>query len=417
MVSVEEAREAILRTLRPQGVETVLFTEALGRVLAQDVRAVTPVPPFAQSAMDGFAVRAADTQQASPEHPVSLKILGTLGAGHLPAWTLSAGTAVRIMTGAPLPAGADAVIKREDTTFSAEAVTLFRPAHPQENIVPPGRDIPAGAELLRAGEVVTPAIIGLHAALGLTHLRVYRRPRVGILALGDELVPPEVQPAPGQIRVSNLYAIAASVTKYGGVAHNLGIAGDRLEAIYQALDGAGEVDLLITLGGSQRGDFDFVDDLLSGARGRMLFRDVAANYVRSMIFGFYGHIPLCGLPGGPIAAYVSFEAFVRGAIWKLGGRRVLEPPRLAATLTAPLPATRDRAHFQPVWLAARPEALVAIPLAVQKAADLPPQTLANGLIYRGPASPGCEPGAQVWVDMIEPPSPLSSAAVGGKRSG
>jgi molybdenum cofactor synthesis domain-containing protein len=231
---------------------------------------------------------------------------------------------------------------------------------------------------------------------------VYQQPLVGILALGDELVTPEVQPAPGQIRVSNLYAIAASVTKYGGLACNLGIVGDRLASIHQGLEHASDVDLLITLGGSQRGDFDFVDALLSGAPGRMLFRDIAANYVRSMLFGFYGRIPLCGLPGGPIAAYVSFEALVRRALWKLAGRRVLDPPRLEALLAAPLPATRERAHFQPVWVERRAEGMVAVPLAVQKVADLPPQTLANGLIYRRSASPACETGARVWVDMIEP---------------
>jgi molybdopterin molybdotransferase len=410
MVSVEAARAMILRALRPKGGETVAFTEALGRVLAVDVRAETAVPPFEQSAMDGFAVRAVDTQEARPDHPVSLRVLGTLGAGRLSPWTLSPGTAVRIMTGAPLPEGADAVIRREDTEFSAETVTLFQPARPRQYIIPPGRDIPPGAPLLRAGEVITPAMIGVLATLGITQVSVYQRPQIGVLALGDELVPPEMQPAPGQIRLSNLYAVAASVTKHGGVARNLGIVGDRLATLQQAIEAAGEVDLLITLGGSQRGDFDFVDDLLSGPQGRMHFRDIAANYVRSMIFGSYEQIPLCGLPGSPMAAYVTFEAFVRGAIWKLAGRRVLHPPHLEAVLTAALPATGERAHFQPVWVETSPEAFTAIPLSVQKAPELPPQTLANGLIYRRPASPECEAGGRVRVEPTEPSLPFPSSA-------
>jgi molybdopterin molybdotransferase len=404
MLGVEAARQRILQVLHPKGAEVLPFEAVLGRVLAQDVVADSPVPPFAQSAMDGFAVRAADTSLASPDHPITLTVLGTLGAGHLGAWTLGAGTAVRIMTGAPLPDGADAVVKREDTAFTAEAVTLFQPAHPHDHVIPPGRDIPAGTLVVRSGEVITPAVIGLLASLGVAQVRVYERPRVGVLALGDELIPPPAPLGPGQIRVSNLYAVAASVTKHGGVARNLGIARDQPDDIQRALAQADDVDLLITLGGSQRGDFDFVEDLLSGAQGRLLLRDIAANYVRSMLFGYYGQTPLCGLPGSPIAAYVAFEAFVRQAIWKLAGRRRLDPPRLEAFLTEPLPATRERAHFQPVWVEVRRDHVAAIPLAVAKAADLPPLTLANGLIYRGPESPRCAAGTRVWVQMIEPPA-------------
>jgi len=365
------------------------------------VIAETPVPPFAQSAMDGFAVRAADTLRASSEQPIRLQILGTVGAGHLAPWPLTAGAAVRIMTGAPLPDGANAVIKREDTQFTAELVTIFTRSHPDDHIIRKGRDIPQGTVLLRAGEAITSGVVGLLASLGKTQVCVHRRPHVGILALGDELVPPHVPPAAGQIRVSNLYAATASVRTYGGIPHNLGIAGDDLDAMQQALHQAGEVELFITLGGSQRGDFDFVDELLSGQRGAMVFRDTAANYVRSTIFGRFGQIPVCGLPGSPIASFVAFEAFVRPAIWKLAGRRILAPMRLQAAVTEPLPATQDRGHFQPVWVTVGSDGLAAIPLHVCKAPDLPPQTLANGLIYRASSSPACQTGERLWVDMVE----------------
>ena len=407
ILSVAEARRTILDTLRPLPAEVLPYTDTLARVLAQDAIAETPVPPFAQSAMDGFAVRAADTRLATPAAPITLEVLGTLGAGHLTSWTVAPGTAVRIMTGAPIPDGADAVIKREDTAFTAQAVTLANPARPHDHIVPAGRDIPIGTTVLRGGDVVTPWAIGIFASLGLTQIRVHQRPRVAILALGDELIPPHMPLAPGRIRVSNLYAVTAGVTQYGGLARNLGIAGDRLEAIEGALSRAGEVDLLVTLGGSQRGDFDLVDELLSGPRGQIIFRDIAANYVRSMIFGRFGPIPLCGLPGAPIASMVAFEAFVRAAIWRLAGRRRLAPLALTATLAGPLPPTGERTHFQPVWVESGSQGLVAIPMHAHKTPALPPITLANGLICRAPQSPACQRDEQVWVEMIE--SAMASA--------
>ncbi|MGH8071099.1 MAG: molybdopterin molybdotransferase MoeA [Candidatus Entotheonellia bacterium] len=408
MLTVDEAGKIILDALQPLPPEMISFADTLGRVLADDITADAPVPLFAQSAMDGFALRSTDTWPATSDHPMVLKVLGTLGAGHQASWTLSPGTAIRIMTGAPIPHGADAVVKREDTEFDATSVSIFHPVPPADYIIPSGRDIPKGVTLLRAGDVITSWGIGLCASLGKTHVSVYQRPRVGILALGDELSPPHVPLAPGHIRVSNLYAITAAVTKYGGFALNLGIAGDHLDTIEGALRRAGDVDLLLTLGGSQRGDFDLVDDLLSGARGHIIYRAIAANYVRSMIFGRFGRIPLCGLPGAPIASLVTFEVFVRAAIWKLAGRRSFEPVRLEATLQDSLPPTRGRTHFQPAWLEARPEGLIAIPLHVQKAPDLPPQTLANGLICRPPESPARQAGERVRVDVIEalvPPSP------------
>ena len=401
MLTVNEASQIILDGLQPLPVETMPFADTLGRVLADDLVADTPIPRFPQSAMDGFAVRSEDTLAATSERPMALKILGTLGAGHQTSWTLSPGTAVRIMTGAPIPHGADAVVKREDAEFDAEFLRILRPALSNDYIIPPGRDIPEGATLLRGGEVMTSWGIGICAALGKTHVSVYGRPRVGVLALGDELVPPHLPLAPGQIHVSNLYAIAAAVTKYGGLALNLGVAGDQLDAIEAALRRAGDVDLLLTLGGSQRGDFDLVDDLLSGAHGQMIFRGIAANYARSMMFGRFRGIPLCGLPGSPMTSFVAFEVFVRPAIWKLAGRRRLEPLRLEATLEGSLPPTEGQAHFQPVWVEARPEGMIAMPLHVQKAPNRPPQMLANGMICRPPASPVCHPGHRVWVDVIE----------------
>jgi molybdopterin molybdotransferase len=401
VLTVNEATQIIVDALQPRPAEIMPFSETLGRVLADDLVADAPVPRFPQSAMDGFAVRSEDTLAATSDRPTSLNILGTLGAGQQASWRLSPGTAVRIMTGAPIPQGADAVVKREDTEFDERSVRILRPVLPNDYIVPPGRDIPEGATLLRAGEVITAQGLGVCASLGKTHISVYQRPRVGILALGDELVPPHLPLAPGQIYVSNLYAITAAVHKYGGLGLNLGIAGDRLGAIEDTLRRAGEVDLLLTLGGSQRGDFDLVDDLLSGDRGQMIFRGIVANYARSMLFGRFGRIPLCGLPGSPTTSFVAFEVFVRPGIWKLAGRRRLEPMRLEAMLVESLPPTAGSTHFQPVWVEMRPEGLSAVPLDVRKASSRPMQSLANGLIRRPPESPSCQAGQRVWVEVIE----------------
>jgi molybdopterin molybdotransferase len=401
MLPVDAATQTILDALQPLPTEIMPFADTLGRVLADDLIADVSVPRFPQSAMDGFALRSTDTSAATLDRPVTLQILGTLGAGQQAAWALSPGTAVRIMTGAPIPPGADAVVKREDTEFDADSVRIFGPVPASDHIIPPGRDIPAGATLLRAGEVITAAGIGLCASLGRTHISVYQRPRVGLLALGDELVPPHLPLAPGQIYVSNLYALAAAVTKYGGLARNLGIAGDRLEVIEGTLQEAGAVDLLVTLGGSQRGDYDLVERLLSGRHGHLIFRGITANYARSMLFGRFGSTPLCGLPGSPMTSLVAFEVCVRPAIWKLAGRRRLEPMRLRATLAGSLPSTEARTHLQPVWVEARSEGWIAVPLGVQKTPGLPPQTLANGLIRRPPGSPICQAGQRLWVDIIE----------------
>jgi len=401
VLSVDEARATILGAVQPRGAETVPFARAAGRVLAEDLLAETPVPPFIQSAMDGFAVRAADTRDALTDHPIALRILGTVGAGHLAPWRLTAGTAVRIMTGAPIPEGADAVVRREDTEFDGDAVQIFRPASPREYVVFPGRDIPQGALLLRGGDVITAGAVGLLASLGRTQVPVFKRPRIGVLALGDELIPPEAPLQPGQIRVSNLYTIEASITRYGGEAITLGIASDRLEMIQAALERAQDADVLLTLGGSQRGDFDLVHEVLSAPRGELIFREIGVNYARSMIFGHFGRIPFFGLPGSPMTSFVAFEAFVRPALWKLAGRRILEWPRVEALLSQPLPAATARALFHPVWVEARTEGLIATPLRLEKAADLPPQALANGLIYCAAESPACPAGARVWVNLLE----------------
>ncbi|MGH8057960.1 MAG: molybdopterin molybdotransferase MoeA, partial [Candidatus Entotheonellia bacterium] len=311
----------------------------------------------------------------------------------------------------PIPEGADAVVRREDTEWDGDVVQIFRPAQPREYVVFPGRDIPQGALLLRRGDVITPGAVGLLASLGRTRVPVFERPRIGVLALGDELIPPETPLQPGQIRVSNLYTIAACITRYGGEAINLGIASDRLEMIQAALERAQDADVLLTLGGSQRGDFDLVHEVLSPPRGELIFREIAVNYARSMIFGHFGRIPFCGLPGSPMTSFVAFEAFVRPALWKLAGRRVLEWPRVEALLSEPLPAATVRALFHPVWVEARAEGLMATPLRLEKAADLPPQALANALIYCAPESPACPAGTRVWVNLLEPVG--TSQSMGG----
>ena len=260
----EQSLAAVIAAARPLGVEEVPFTEAVGRVLARDVLADRDDPPAPKSAMDGFAVRAADTARAAPGAPVQFTFHEVVGAGHLARGRVPPGAAMRVMTGALLPEGADAVVKQEETQPAGEGrFTLIHSHEAGENVVPPGARMQTGERLLAAGDVIGPQALGVAAGLGLARLPVHRRPRVALLALGDELIDVGQPLRPGAIYVSNLYALEALAARYGAVTRRLGIVGDDPQHMLALLapclePGAAACDVLITLGGSHKGDFDFV---------------------------------------------------------------------------------------------------------------------------------------------------------------
>ncbi len=334
----EESLAAVLAAARPLGVEEVPFTEAVGRVLARDVLADRDDPPGPKSAMDGFAVRAADTARACAAAPVPFTFKEVVGAGHLARGQVAPGAAVRIMTGALLPPGADAVVKQEETQPAGSGrFTLSLPHGAGENVVPTGARMQAGERLLTAGTVIDPQAVGVAAGLGLARLPVHRRPRVALLALGDELIEVGQPLRPGAIYVSNLYALEALAARYGAVTRRLGIVPDDPERMLALLapclqPGDAACDMLITLGGSHKGDFDFVHTVHERLGAQTQFDRTLVNLGASTRFSTRGAALLFGLPGTPGSSWGGFELLVRPALWKLTGRTRLEHPLLGANL-------------------------------------------------------------------------------------
>lgn len=344
MITVEEAYERIMEAFRPLEPERVPLWEGLGRVLAEDVYADVNIPPFANSAMDGYAVRAADTAGATRERPVWLRVKGTLAAGQAPAEAVEPGTAIRIMTGAPMPPGADAVVRFENTSegdkqarmgdgVAGGEVAVYVPVAVKENVREAGEDIRAGEKVLEAGTEMRPAELGVLASVGRVDFLAYRRPRVAVLATGDELVEPNEPLSPGKIRNSNAYTNAALVQKYGGIPIRLGIARDTVADLTAKLQQAVDlkVDLILTSAGVSVGEYDVVKDVLN-ALGQIDFWQVRMKPGKPLAFGHIQGIPLIGFPGNPVSSMVSFERFARPAILKMQGKRKLRKPVIGAIL-------------------------------------------------------------------------------------
>jgi molybdopterin molybdotransferase len=340
-LSVSEALALVLGRIKILPLEEVDLFDALGRILAHPVTARDSLPPFANSAMDGYALRAVDVSGAGAERPTRLKVVGDIAAGSSELPTVTSGTAARIMTGAPLPPGADAVIPVEDTDEPwrglaralPEFVSIHRSVGAGDYVRYPGEDIRAGDVVLEAGRALRPQEIGLLASLGESRVKVIRRPRVGILATGDELVDISLPLSPGKIRNSNGYAQAAQVLSLGGVPVMLGVAADTEADVRERLDAgvAAGVDLLISSAGVSVGAYDVVKAVLDRAGGVTFWR-VRMRPGKPLAFGTYQGIPILGVPGNPVSAMVSFEIFARPAILKLAGHTVLERPKLNVTV-------------------------------------------------------------------------------------
>jgi molybdopterin molybdotransferase len=330
-LTVDEALDRVLARIAPLEPTEVALLDALGAVLADDATADRDVPPFRNSAMDGYAVRGADVKQSG----VRLRVVGTVAAGSVPVRAVGAGEAMRIMTGAPMPDGADTVVRVEDTDNGAEAVTI-NAATPQGVAVrQAGEDLRRGQVVLAHGTVLRPAEIGVLASIGRTKVNVVRRPNVAVLSTGDELVDIADEPRPGQIRDSNRYSLAAAVRATGCAAFELGIARDTADDLRHALGNAAFGDLVVTSGGVSVGDHDHVKPVVN-AMGQMDFWSIALRPGRPLAFGELrtkrGAVPIFGLPGNPVSALLTFELFVRPALLKMAGRTKLRRPRVQARL-------------------------------------------------------------------------------------
>lgn len=354
-LTVREAAEALIADLEPLESETVALGAALGRVLARDVLSPLALPPWANASMDGYAVRAADVRGARSDAPVVLPVIATIAAGGLADSPLVPGTAMRIMTGAPVPAGADSVIRVEDTNRGDAEVLIADARDAGRNVRPMGEDLEAGDVAVAAGTVIGPAQLGVLASIGAVRLEVHRRPRVAVLATGDELVDvdefDEVL-AGRRIVSSNSYTLRASAQLAGADVVDLGRCGDSRQKLRERLEHArvAGYDLLLTSGGVSVGTFDFTREVLRELGADMRFWRVRIRPGGPLGFGLLGDTPWLGLPGNPVSAMVTFELFARPAIRRLRGERRVFPGPFIATLDEDVTISAPLTHFLRVTL-------------------------------------------------------------------
>ncbi len=354
ILSVEEAVERFLSHFKPLEQERVPILDALGRVLAEDVIAERDIPPLANTAMDGYALRSDDTAGASSSTPKRLRVVADLAAGYVLNRPVEPGTAVRIMTGAPIPPGADTVAPFEEVERDGDDVLVFKPYSHGKNVRAAGEDVGAGQVVLARGAVLRPPEIGMLASLGRAQVAVHRRPRVAILSTGDEVIDIADPWQPGKIRDANSYSNAAQVLKYGGIPIRLGIARDTVNDLTAKIHAGLEqgADLFLTSGGVSVGDFDVVKTVLA-AEGKITFWRVRMKPGKPLAFGTIRGVPLLGLPGNPVSAMVSFELFARPAILTMLGKTKLVKPTVDAFLLDEIRHKDDRRHYLRVTLERR----------------------------------------------------------------
>jgi molybdopterin molybdotransferase len=335
LLTVAQARERILERIAALDHEPVALTEARGRVLAEEVRSEREVPPFANSAMDGYAIQARDVAQASAGQPVQLRVLGEIRAGAAPPAAVRPQTALRIMTGAMIPEGSDAVVRVEDTAERDGTVEVRVPVAAGTSVRAAGSDLHRGDLLATAGRVVTPGLIGVLASAGRVAVQCIRRPRVLVLTTGDELREAGEALGPGQITNTNRYTLLAAVEEAGGIVVDAGVARDERGDLSERMAAAGDTDLIVTSGGVSMGAYDLVRGVLE-EREAVTFWQVALRPGKPLMFANVDGVPLIGLPGNPVSTLVTFELFVRPALLKLQGRSDLTRPRMTAITEEPL---------------------------------------------------------------------------------
>jgi len=402
MLSVEEALEQVLSYFHPLEPERVPIIEALGRVLAEDIYSEIDIPPRANSAMDGYAVLAADTTAAGPQTPKRLRIIGDLAAGYVTETEVTPGTAIRIMTGAPIPPGADTVVRFEDTERDGEWVNIFVAVPVGKNVRPAGEDVRRGELVLRRGTRIRPQEVGMLASVGHKEVMVIRRPRVAILATGDEVVEVDAPLEPGKIHNSNSYSNAAQVLKYGGIPIMLGIARDQVQELTEKIRAglAQGVDLFLVSGGVSVGDFDVVKNVLA-AEGEITFWRVRMKPGKPLAFGRIGGVPLLGMPGNPVSVMVSFELFARPAILTMLGITDLEKPTVEAILLDEVKRKDGRRHFLRVYVEGKEGEYYAHLTGEQGSGILSSMVKANGLAIIPEEWSRVAAGERVRVMMLD----------------
>ena len=400
MVSVEEASRIILRQVSPLPGEEVALLQAAVRVLFENVRASRNVPPFANSAMDGDAVRWLDVARASATDPVTLSVLEDVPAGYVARRRVTKGNATRIMTGAPVPRGADAIGRVEYTEFIGDRVRISRVDGQGSHIRGIGEDIQKGRLILEMGRLLTSADIGLLASVGKSRVRVYRRPTVAIISTGDELLDLDDSPQPGKIVNSNSYTLSAAVQEIGAVPHLLGIVRDRRKSLASAFKRALHYDVVITSGGVSVGDYDLVKGALLDVGVRMALWRVAQRPGHPFAFGRMGSKPVFGLPGNPVSSAVSFLLYARPALLKMMGYKSFFLPVIHATLEHEIKKTKGLKEFIRCCLREDDGRSFASSTGTQSSGVLHSLSLAQGLIVCKEEETLLPKGSQVPVILL-----------------
>ena len=380
MILVREARDIILNAIPILGSERVDVLSALGRVLAENVVAQHDVPPHNNSAMDGYAVRAEDVQTAALDHPVELVVIEDLPAGRVSQQPVRTGQAIRIMTGAPVPDGANSIVRVEDTQpIGKKIVRIFAAVPPHYDVRLAGEDIRLGQTVLQRGTVLRAADIGVLASIGRSSVNVYQRAQVAILSTGDELVHLDEPLSPGKIYNSNSYSLAALVRETGAVPIQLGIARDTREELEAAFAAGVRADAMISSGGVSVGDYDLVKEILNQQGSQMQFWKVCMKPGKPQAFGTIQGTPTFGLPGNPVSSMVSYEMFVRPALLKMMGHTRIYRRVVTATLQEDLRKRDERKHFVRVVLTESGQGYQASTTGAQGSGILMSMSHANGL--------------------------------------
>jgi molybdopterin molybdotransferase len=399
LISVAEALDHVLTHAGPLPPETVPLDDALGRVLAAELKALRTQPPADLSAMDGYAVRASDVASA----PVRLRVIGEVAAGRPFTATVGAGEAARIFTGGVMPAGADAVVVQEITEREGDTVAVSKPTGKGRHVRPQGLDFRRGDALFAKGRRLTERDLALLAGMNHPLVPVHRRPKVALFATGDELVPPGREPGSGQIVYSNGFALAALARRQGALVTDLGLVADRLEPTIAAIRQARDLtaDILVTTGGASVGEYDLVHKAFAAEGMDLSFWKVAMRPGRPLMHGRLGGMHVLGLPGNPVSAYVCAFLFLVPLIRRMSGRDDLTVPTESAVLGCDLPANDERADYLRATLQQSPDGPIATPFPVQDSSMMAPLAKADCLVIREPYASAARAGSRCAIVKFE----------------
>ena len=401
MIQVQEALDKILSKIQFKGVEKIPLDQALGRVMAEDVVSRINNPPLDNSAMDGYALIAGDIQSATPENPVKLEMVEEIAAGYTAKGTLKPGQTMRIMTGAPIPPGADAVLMQEDTQKDGNSILCLDRADVEENIRRAGEDIKIGESVLKKGTTLSPAHIGMLAVIGRSQIAVGQRPTVSILSTGDEILELDETPQGPQIFNSNGHMLAAQIKSAGGIPIYLGIAKDTEKDLMEKFEWALTADIVVSSGGVSVGDYDLVKSSLQKMGQDMLFWKVAMKPGKPLAFGRIGKTPIFGLPGNPVSSFVSFEQFVRPSLRKALGCSDLSHKTVQAKLTRTINKKPGRLHFLSSIVSWADGEYTVTPAGEQGSGILKSAANANGLLIFPLEAEEIKQGQEVAVQLLE----------------